>query len=74
MRRLALRSRQKLHAEANQLTINVIGLRVKGYTWMGDQGLIDAKCLAERNGGLYLTVDTLDGLREALEKTLGVRW
>jgi Ca-activated chloride channel family protein len=62
---------QKLHAEADQLTIHVIGLRVKNYTWVGDQGLLDAKCLAEKNGGQYLPVDTLDGLRQALEKTLG---
>ena len=54
---------EKLHAEANQLTINVIGLRVKNYAWMGDQGIIDAKCLAEKNGGQYLPVDTLAGLR-----------
>jgi Ca-activated chloride channel family protein len=62
---------EKLHAEANQLTVNVIGLRVKNYAWMGDQGIIDAKCLAEKNGGQYVPVDTLAGLREALEKTLG---
>ena len=62
---------ERLHSEANQLTINVIGLRVKNYAWMGDQGIIDAKCLAEKNGGQYLPVDTLAGLREALEKTLG---
>jgi len=62
---------EKLHAEAEQLTINVIGLRVKNYAWMGDQGVLDAKCLAEKNGGQYVPVDTLAGLREALEKTLG---
>jgi Ca-activated chloride channel homolog len=62
---------EKLHAEADQLTIHVIGLRVKNYTWIGDQGILDAKCLAEKNGGQYLPVDTLDGLRQALEKTLG---
>ena len=62
---------EKLHAEANQLTVNVIGLRVKNYAWMGDQGILDAKCLAEKNGGQYVPVDTLAGLREALEKTLG---
>jgi Ca-activated chloride channel family protein len=61
----------RLHAEAEQLTINVIGLRVKNYAWMGDQGILDAKCLAEENGGQYLPVDSLAGLREALEKTLG---
>jgi Ca-activated chloride channel homolog len=62
---------EKLHAEADQLTVDVIGLRVKNYAWMGDQGILDAKCLAEKNGGQYLPVDTLAGLREALEKTLG---
>ncbi len=62
---------QRLHAEANQLTINVIGLRVQNYAWMGDQGILDAKCLAEMNGGQYLPVDSLAGLREALERTLG---
>jgi hypothetical protein len=38
---------------------------------MGDQGILDAKCLADTNGGQYLPVDSLDGLREALERTLG---
>jgi Ca-activated chloride channel family protein len=61
----------RLHEEANQLTINVIGLRVQNYAWMGDQGILDAKCLAETNGGQYLPVDSLAGLREALERTLG---
>jgi Ca-activated chloride channel family protein len=40
----------KLHAEADQLTIQVIGLRVKNYSWIGDQGILDAKCLVEKNG------------------------
>ena len=56
---------------AAALTVHVIGLRVKGYTWMGEQSLVETKCLAERNGGLYLTVETEDELREAFEKTLG---
>jgi Ca-activated chloride channel family protein len=47
-----------------------LGLRVKGYTWMGEQSLLETKCLAERNDGLYLTVETEDELREAFEKTL----
>ena len=62
---------EKLSSEAASLTVHVIGLRVKGYTWMGEQSLIDVKCLAERNGGLYLTVETEDELRAAFEKTLG---
>ena len=60
-----------LSGEAAALTVHVIGLRVKGYTWMGEQSLLETKCLAERNGGLYLTVETEDELREAFEKTLG---
>ena len=62
---------EKLKREAASLTVHVIGLRVKGYTWMGEQSLIEVKCLAERNGGLYLTVETEDELRAAFEKTLG---
>ncbi|MGD9500949.1 MAG: VWA domain-containing protein [Methyloceanibacter sp.] len=61
----------RLSRDAASLTVHVIGLRVKGYTWMGEQSLIETKCLAERNGGLYLTVETEDELREAFEKTLG---
>jgi Ca-activated chloride channel homolog len=62
---------KKLVSEAASLTVHVIGLRVKGYTWMGEQSLLDVKCLAERTGGLYLTVETEDELRAAFEKTLG---
>ncbi len=62
---------ERLHKEASQLTIHVISLRVQNYSWLGDQGILDAKCLAEKNGGQYLPVDSLAGLRDALEKTLG---
>jgi Ca-activated chloride channel family protein len=62
---------EKLHAEADQLTIHVISLRVKNCTWIGEKGILDAKCLAEKNGGQYVPVETLAGLRQALEKTLG---
>jgi Ca-activated chloride channel homolog len=60
-----------LSADAMQLTIHVIGLRVKGYTWTGEQSVVETRCLAERNRGLYLTVETQDELMQALEKTLG---
>jgi Ca-activated chloride channel homolog len=59
-----------LSAEAAQLTIHIIGLRVKGYTWTGEQSVVETKCLAERNRGLYLTAETQDELMQALEKTL----
>lgn len=53
------------------MTVHVIGLRVKGRSWMGEQSILDAKCLAEQNGGLYITVQSEDELIDALEKTLG---
>ena len=62
---------KELAQEAVQLTVHIIGMRVKGYTWTGEQSVVEAKCLAERNRGLYLTVETEDELMEALEKTLG---
>jgi len=62
---------KELSRQAQALTVHVIGLRVKSYTWMGEESLLEAKCLAERNGGLYLTVETEEELREAFEKTLG---
>jgi Ca-activated chloride channel family protein len=62
---------KELAAEAVDLTVHIIGLRVKGYTWTGEQSVVETKCLAERNRGLYLTVETEDELMEALEKTLG---
>jgi Ca-activated chloride channel family protein len=38
---------------------------------MGEQSLLDVKCLAEKNGGLYLAVETEEELIKALERTLG---
>ena len=38
---------------------------------MGEQSLLDTKCLAEQNGGLYISVESEDDLAKALEKTLG---
>jgi Ca-activated chloride channel homolog len=62
---------KELHGEAFGLTIHVIGLRVAGYTWTGEQSIFDVKCLVEKNGGLYITVDTEEALIEALERALG---
>jgi Ca-activated chloride channel homolog len=44
---------KELHAAAERLTVHVIGLRV--LTWTGEQSILGAKCLAEKNGGLYIT-------------------
>jgi Ca-activated chloride channel homolog len=62
---------RQLHEEAVQLTIHVIGLRVAGYTWTGEQSIFDVKCLVKENGGLYITVEAEDELIKALERTLG---
>lgn len=62
---------KELHAEAAQLTINVIGLRVKGFSWTGEQSMVETECLAEQNNGLYIAVATEDELASAFEKTLG---
>ena len=62
---------EELAREAVQLTVHIIGLRVKGFSWTGEQSVVETKCLAERNRGLYLTIETEDELMDALEKTLG---
>ena len=62
---------KELHAAAKQLTIHVIGYRVKDFSWTGEQSILDVRCLAEQNGGLYLPAETKDELVEALDKTLG---
>ena len=46
---------------------------MKGYTWTGEESVVETKCLAERNRGLYLTAETQDELMQALEKTLEVK-
>ena len=44
---------------------------MKDFSWTGEQSILDVKCLAEANGGLYITAETEEELVEALEKTLG---
>ena len=56
---------------ASLASVHVISLRVRGLTRMGEQSVLDAKCLAEQNGGLYLTAETQDELKDVVEKTLG---
>jgi hypothetical protein len=36
----------------------------------GEQSIIEAKCLAEKNNGLYITAETQEDLLAALERTL----
>jgi len=51
--------------------VHVIGLRVRGITWTGEQAVVETKCLAEETGGTYSTVETERELIGALERTLG---
>lgn len=62
---------KELHASAAQLTVHIIGYRMKDFSWTGEQSILDAKCLAEENGGLYISTESKQELIEALEKTLG---
>jgi Ca-activated chloride channel homolog len=62
---------KKLQEEALQLTVHIIGFRLKGYFWTGEQSILDVKCLADRNSGLYLPAEAEQDLVDALEKTLG---
>jgi len=62
---------KRLHASAAQLIVHVIGFRMKDYSWTGEQSILDVKCLAEQNGGLYISADAKQDLIDALEKTLG---
>jgi Ca-activated chloride channel homolog len=62
---------KQLHASATQLTVHVIGFRMKDFSWTGEQSILDVKCLAQQNGGLYVSADAKQDLIDALEKTLG---
>ena len=66
-----MRARQELHANATQLTVHMIGFRMKDFSWTGEQSILDVKCLAEQNGGLYISAEAKQDLIDALEKTLG---
>ena len=61
---------KKLHAAAEQLTVHVIGYRVKDFSWTGEQSILEVRCLAEQNGGLYSSAETGQELIAALRKTL----
>jgi Ca-activated chloride channel family protein len=60
-----------LKANSRRLTVHVIGYQLKAFRWTGAQSFLDAKCLAEETGGLYITAENRQDLIEAFEKTLG---
>jgi Ca-activated chloride channel family protein len=61
---------KQLQATAARLTVHVVGYRIEGFYWTGEQSIIEAKCLAEKNNGLYITAETQEDLVAALERTL----
>lgn len=61
---------KRLKAQAKQLTVHVIGYRLKNFSWTG-AGSFEMRCLPEENNGLYISVETTDELIAALNKTLG---
>jgi Ca-activated chloride channel homolog len=61
---------KELHAAAKQLTIDIIGYRLKGFSWTGEQSILDVRCLAEENDGLYISAESKQDLVDALRKTL----
>jgi len=62
---------KELHATAANLIVHIIGYRLKGASWTGEQSVLDAKCLAESTGGLYISAESKQDLIAAFEKTLG---
>jgi Ca-activated chloride channel family protein len=61
---------KQLHATAAQLTVHIIGFRMKGLSWTGENSILDAKCLAKENSGLYISAENRDDLVAALKATL----
>lgn len=56
---------------APQFTVHVIAFRAGDFTWMGAESALEAKCLAERSNGFYVSAATQDELTRAFQDTLG---
>lgn len=59
---------RKLRNEASNLTIHVIGFKVRGSTWLKPE--LGSQCMAEETGGLSITARDKDQLVDALRETL----
>ncbi len=69
---------QSLRETAHDLTVHVIGFRavVDFFSWNNPEqdpttNATVARCLADLNGGLFVTTESVDELVDALNKTLG---
>jgi len=61
---------KELRAAAAQLTVHIIGFRMKDYSWTAENSILDAKCLAQENNGLYFSTENKNDLVAALKATL----
>ena len=69
----------ELATESLDLTVHVIGFKVRGehFAWQSEgasdysDAVTVSRCLADETGGHYVSAETLDDLITALEKTLG---
>ena len=43
---------------------------MKGYSWTGEESVLEAEYLAEKHNGFYISAGTEDELIAAFEKTL----
>ena len=60
----------QLHAAAADLTVHVISYRTANFSWVGENSILDTKCLAEQNNGFYITAYSYQELVAAFEKAL----
>lgn len=60
---------EQLRTAARDLTVHVIGYIAREN--VSGRGLLVARCLADKTGGLYISVETADELIAALRRTLG---
>jgi Ca-activated chloride channel family protein len=61
---------KQLRLTAEQLTIHVIAFRYEAFSWTGADSIMELRCLADENKGLYAKVNSEQELVEALAKTL----
>jgi Ca-activated chloride channel family protein len=61
---------RQLHASAAELTVHVISYRTANFSWVGENSILDTKCLAEENNGFYITAYNYQELVDAFEKAL----
>jgi Ca-activated chloride channel homolog len=64
---------KQLRAVSAQLTVHVIGFRMKDFSWTGESSVLDTRCLVEENNGLYLSAENRDDLVAPYEPPLSAQ-